>query len=118
MPHYPDEIEYSDKYQDDSYEYRHVLLPKETYKKMSRNKLLSENVPFLLLRNGEASEFNNPEDGSTTNFISQSHTSCCSEEPEALTHKLDCHQLGSLHQQIPFCTLDARFQTDNAYTLI
>ncbi|KAI9549988.1 hypothetical protein GHT06_007516 [Daphnia sinensis] len=23
MPHYPDEIEYSDKYQDDSYEYRH-----------------------------------------------------------------------------------------------
>lgn len=118
MPHYPDEIEYSDKYQDDSYEYRHVLLPKETYKKMSRNKLLSENVHFLLLRNGEASEFNNPEDGSTTNFISQSHTSCCSEELEALTHKLDCHQLGSFHQQIPSCTLDARFQTDNAYTLI
>jgi len=26
MPHYPGEIEYSDKYNDDSYEYRHVIL--------------------------------------------------------------------------------------------
>ena len=28
MVHYPDEIEYSEKYQDDQYEYRHVLLNK------------------------------------------------------------------------------------------
>jgi len=42
MPHYPDEIEYSDKYMDDFYEYRHVLLPKDTYKKMPRGRLLSE----------------------------------------------------------------------------
>lgn len=42
MPHFPEEIEYSDKYQDDFYEYRHVLLPKAIYKKMPRNRLLSE----------------------------------------------------------------------------
>jgi cyclin-dependent kinase regulatory subunit CKS1 len=28
MVYYPDEIEYSDKYSDDLYEYRHVILPK------------------------------------------------------------------------------------------
>ena len=42
MPHYPEEIEYSDKYTDDIYEYRHVILPKEIYKKMLKGKLLSE----------------------------------------------------------------------------
>jgi len=42
MPHYPDEIEYSEKYKDDFYEYRHVLLPKEIYKKMPQGRLLSE----------------------------------------------------------------------------
>jgi cyclin-dependent kinase regulatory subunit CKS1 len=42
MPHYPDEIEYSEKYCDDIYEYRHVLLPKSTYKTMPKNRLLSE----------------------------------------------------------------------------
>lgn len=44
MPHYPDEIEYSDKYMDDYYEYRHVILPKEVYKKLPRSRLLVENV--------------------------------------------------------------------------
>jgi cyclin-dependent kinase regulatory subunit CKS1 len=34
MPHYPEEIEYSDKYDDDVYEYRHVILPKAVAKKM------------------------------------------------------------------------------------
>lgn len=34
MPHYPDEIEYSDKYFDDFYEYRHVILPKNIFKKI------------------------------------------------------------------------------------
>jgi cyclin-dependent kinase regulatory subunit CKS1 len=42
MPHFPSEIEYSDKYSDESYEYRHVLLPKHIFKKMQRSKLLSE----------------------------------------------------------------------------
>lgn len=111
MPHYPDEIEYSDKYQDDSYEYRHVLLPKEVYKKMSRNKLLSENVRFYWFRNGEVSESNNPEAGSTTNSISQSPTSCCSEEPEEPIHKLDCHLLGSSPQLIHSCMPDYPIST-------
>ena len=43
MPHYPDEIEYSDKYNDDLYEYRHVLLPKSIYKSMPKGRLLTEN---------------------------------------------------------------------------
>jgi len=42
MPHYPEEIEYSDKYFDDFYEYRHVILPKVIYKKMIRGSLLNE----------------------------------------------------------------------------
>lgn len=42
MPHFPDEIEYSDKYFDDYYEYRHVTLPKQIYKKMPRQRLLQE----------------------------------------------------------------------------
>ena len=40
MPHYPREIEYSDKYFDDFYEYRHVILPKNTYQKMPRGRIL------------------------------------------------------------------------------
>ena len=32
MPHYPTEIEYSEKYYDDCYEYRHVILTKEKMK--------------------------------------------------------------------------------------
>lgn len=43
MPHYPSEIEYSDKYADESYEYRHVVLPREVFKKMqAKGKLLTE----------------------------------------------------------------------------
>lgn len=41
MPHYPKEIEYSEKYFDSIYEYRHVLLPKEIYKKLP-SRLLTE----------------------------------------------------------------------------
>lgn len=48
MPHYPEEIEYSDKYTDDYYEYRHVILPKDTYKKMPRSRLLSDSVCLIL----------------------------------------------------------------------
>jgi cyclin-dependent kinase regulatory subunit CKS1 len=43
MPHYPDEIEYSDKYNDEIYEFRHVILPKDVFKKIPKGKLLSEN---------------------------------------------------------------------------
>ena len=42
MPHFPDEIEYSDKYQDEYYEYRHVLLPQAVYKKLPRGRLVTE----------------------------------------------------------------------------
>ena len=42
MPHYPKEIEYSDKYYDDYYEYRHVMLPKEVFRKLPAKKLLTE----------------------------------------------------------------------------
>jgi cyclin-dependent kinase regulatory subunit CKS1 len=42
MPHYPDKIEYSPKYQDKVYEYRHVLLPKEIYEKIPHKRLLNE----------------------------------------------------------------------------
>jgi len=42
MPHYPDEIDYSEKYMDDIYEYRHVLLPKNIFKTIPRGRLLSE----------------------------------------------------------------------------
>ena len=42
MPHYPTEIEYSEKYQDDEFEYRHVMLPKEIFKSIPRGRLLSE----------------------------------------------------------------------------
>ena len=38
MPHYPTEIEYSEKYFDDYYEYRHVILPKEIMKKIPHGK--------------------------------------------------------------------------------
>lgn len=42
MPHFPDDIEYSEKYYDDHYEYRHVILPKIIFKKMPKSRLLSE----------------------------------------------------------------------------
>ena len=43
MSGFQEEIEYSDKYCDEHYEYRHVFLPKEVYKFMPKGKLLSEN---------------------------------------------------------------------------
>ena len=42
MPHFPDEIEYSEKYADDDFEYRHVLLPKAIYKQLPKSRLLFE----------------------------------------------------------------------------
>lgn len=42
MPHFPSEIEYSEKYQDEFYEYKHVILPESSYKKVIKGHLLSE----------------------------------------------------------------------------
>jgi len=42
MVHFPKEIEHSEKYEDDVYEYKHVILPKEIYMTMTKAKLLSE----------------------------------------------------------------------------
>ena len=41
--HFPEQIEYSDKYYDDSYEYRHVMLSEQAFQRMPRDTLLSEN---------------------------------------------------------------------------
>ncbi|CAK0896948.1 unnamed protein product, partial [Prorocentrum cordatum] len=48
MVHYPDEIEYSEKYMDDKFEYRHVMLPKAVAKdmyKLTNGKRLLEEDP-------------------------------------------------------------------------
>lgn len=42
MPHFPSEVDYSEKYQDDKFEYRHVHLTKDLFKKMPRGRLLTE----------------------------------------------------------------------------
>lgn len=42
MVHYPDQIEYSEKYQDEVYEYRHVIMTEKHKKLLSNGKLLSE----------------------------------------------------------------------------
>ena len=42
MSNFPDEIEYSEKYYDGKYEYRHVLLPKEIFNLMPKERLLKE----------------------------------------------------------------------------
>ena len=42
MPHYPDETDYSEKYFDELYEFRHVLLPKNIFKTIPKGRLLSE----------------------------------------------------------------------------
>ena len=40
--HFPKQIEYSDKYQDDLYEYRHVVLTKDAFKIVRGRGLLDE----------------------------------------------------------------------------
>ena len=42
MSHFPDQIDYSDKYFDDVYEYRYVTLTEEVFKKMPKGRLLEE----------------------------------------------------------------------------
>jgi hypothetical protein len=83
---------------DDYYEYRHVILPKEIYKKMQRGKLLTESVYLYLFRNGEPWEFNNQEDGSITNFIDHNHIFYFSEDQREVIHKLAFpHPVSSHH---------------------
>lgn len=49
MPHFPNEIEYSQHYTDDFYEYRHVILDKKAFDiyrqhiKVTKQKILTEN---------------------------------------------------------------------------
>lgn len=42
MPHYPFQIEYSEKYEDEVFEYKNVMLPEGLFKSIPRNKLLNE----------------------------------------------------------------------------
>jgi cyclin-dependent kinase regulatory subunit CKS1 len=106
MPHYPDDIEYSDKYMDDFYEYRHVLLPKEVYKKLPRGRLLTESVRITSFRNGAHLEFSNQEDGYITNFIAQNLTFFSLEDQKELILKLEILLLDSCLLQILSSTPD------------
>ena len=40
MPRYPDNIEQSNKYYDDYYEYKHLILPEAIYKKLGKERKL------------------------------------------------------------------------------
>ncbi len=40
MPRYPDNIEQSNKYHDDYYEYKHLILPEAIYKKLGKERKL------------------------------------------------------------------------------
>lgn len=106
MPHYPDDIEYSDKYMDDFYEYRHVLLPKEVYKKLPRGRLLTESVRITSFRNGAHLEFSNQEDGYITNFIAQNPTFFSLEGQRELILKQEILLLDSCLLQILSSTPD------------
>jgi hypothetical protein len=88
MPHYPDEIEYSDKYVDDFYEYRHVILPKDVYKRIPRGRLLAEQVLMSSCRSGALMACSNRGGGSTMRFTSPSRTFCSSAGPRDVTHRL------------------------------
>lgn len=42
MPHFPNEVEQSEKYADKQYEYKHVILSQEMFLKLPRNTLIKE----------------------------------------------------------------------------
>ena len=42
MPVFPADNEYSEKYYDDKYEYRHVFLNEQAFNKIQKSKLLAE----------------------------------------------------------------------------
>ncbi|RWR94799.1 cyclin-dependent kinases regulatory subunit isoform X2 [Cinnamomum micranthum f. kanehirae] len=62
------QIQYSEKYFDDTYEYRHVVLPPEVAKLLPKNRLLMS---------GERLEFSRAGDGCTTPYTGQSLILCC-----------------------------------------
>lgn len=101
MPHYPDEIEYSDKYMDDFYEYRHVILPKDVYKRIPRGRLLTEQVLISPCRSGVPLACNSPEGGSTMRSINQNLIFCFSEGPRIAIPRLDFLPQGSSLPPIP-----------------
>ena len=43
MPFYPDNVEYSNKYYDKVYEYRHVIMTKDFLRKIPVGRIMSEN---------------------------------------------------------------------------
>lgn len=104
MVHYPDEIEYSDKYMDDYYEYRHVILPKDTYKKLPRGRLLTENVTIAPSRSGGSSASSSPGAGFTTNSTGPSPTSSSSAGPRAQIPRPACLPRASSPPQTPSAT--------------
>ena len=44
-----EEIYYSDKYTDETHEYRHVMLPQDLVKLVPKNKLMSETASNILV---------------------------------------------------------------------
>ena len=48
MPHFPDKIEYFEKFRDNEFEYKYVLLPEHVYRKMPQGRLLSEEESRIL----------------------------------------------------------------------
>ncbi|ONK72521.1 uncharacterized protein A4U43_C04F20280 [Asparagus officinalis] len=62
------QIQYSEKYFDDTYEYRHVVLPPDVTKMLPKNRLLSENEWRAIRAEG----------GYTTRSTARSFTSCSS----------------------------------------
>ena len=86
---------------DDYYEYRHVILPKEVYKKLPRGKLLTESVSKKLCRNGDRLEYSNREAGSTTNCIDHNPIFCSLEDPRDQILKLGSLLQASLLPLIP-----------------
>lgn len=41
MPHFPNSINHSKKYEDDYFIYKHVMLTKEAFKSMPKNRILT-----------------------------------------------------------------------------
>ena len=85
------DIYYSDKYTDDKFEYRHVMLPKDLAKLVPKTHLMTEaewrnlGVQQSLGKTETSSLFisleiiyNSHQDGSTTCYTSRSPTSCSS----------------------------------------
>ena len=49
MPRYPDEIEHSNKYHDEFYEYKHVILPEKIFKELGKERKLLTKEEWIKL---------------------------------------------------------------------